>query len=450
MGAKRVFMGRKIVIFIIMAAVLLALVPVHSAYAESDHVLLIYHDKSEMAVLSNLITACGKQADAVDVVEYEAGMLADYDYIVLQDDAPLLEALELNKRVVCVGDAFQTMPGIRTKTIVHTMDVELNVYRNAESVVFQMDTPYITQHDGRSIGSVTIEGGVYPLCVMTDHILYAPYVNADDLSIFAVGQMLNRYFGRNDGGKMYVMIDEVYPFDDLEMLQLTARKLYENGIPFLLSVMPVYYNAEYPSFDRYANALRYIQSIGGSMIMHAPLETKNELVGDPLEVRMEQAFQTFADQGVVIFDEVITPYAITLDALSGMLPQNELYISLPIDTVVKFRVFRTEQELDDAIVAIDKKWLLIGDYRRYFSGKEYLNDQEEIDENYQYREHTERRYAFLVDAGNRVIFVIVVVSAVIVLVLIGLGYRMYQEKFMKKNKKISTETSENNNRNDKI
>lgn len=428
-------MVRKAVIFIMMTAVLLAAFPVRSAHAESDQVLLIYRDKNEMSVVSNLITACGKQVNAVDIVEYETGMVADYDYIVLQDDAPLLEALELGKRVVCIGNAFQTLPGIRTKTTVHTMRVELNVYNNAESVVYQMYTPYITQHSGRSIGSVTIDGAAYPLCVMTDNVLYAPYVNADDLSIFAAGQMLNRYFGQNDGGKMYVMIDEVYPFDDLNMLQLTAKKLYENGIPFILSVMPVYYNTGYPSFKRFVNALRYIQSIGGSMVMHAPLETNNELVGDPLNVRMANALQTFADQGVIIYDEVIAPYAISLDALSGMLPQNELFISLPIDTVVKFHVFRTEQELDDAIGSINKKWLQIGDYRRYFTGKEYLNDQENVDENYQYRESAERRYAFLVDAGNQVIFVIVVVSAVIVLGLIGLGYKMYQEKFIRKKQK---------------
>lgn len=428
-------MGRKAVIFIMMTAVLLAVVPVRSAQAETDQVLFIYHDKNEMTALSNLITACGMQVNAVDIVAYESSMLAEYDYIVLQDDAPLLDALEQGKRVACVGDAFQMLPGIRTKTTVHTMRVELNVYNNAESVVYQMFTPYITQYDGRSIGSVTIEGVVYPLCVMTDRILYAPYVKADDLSIFAVGQMLNRYFGRYDGGKMYVMIDEVYPFDDLHMLQLTAQKLYENGIPFIISVMPVYYNAEYPAFLRYANTLRYIQSIGGSMVMHAPLETKNELVGDPLEARMEKAYQTFADQDVTVFQEVVTPYEISLNALSGMQPQNELYISLPIDTVVKFRVFHTEQELDNAINSINKKWLQIGDYRRYFTSKEYLNDQEAVDENYQYREHTQRRYAFLVDAGNQVIFVIVIVSAVIVLGLIGLGYRLYQEKFIKKKQK---------------
>ena len=101
---------------------------------------------------------------------------------------------------------------------------------------------------------------------------------------------------------------------------------------------------------------------------------------------------------------------------------------------------KIEQELDDVISSINKKWLQIGDYRRYITNKEYLNVQEEVDENYQYRVHAERRYAFFVDAGNQVIFVIVIVSVVSVLGLIGLGYRMYQEKFIKKKAKITVAT----------
>ena len=83
-------MGRKAVIFIMMTAVLLAVVPVRSAQAESDQVLLIYRDKTEMTALSNLILACGMQVNAVDIVDVRIGdCWRNYDYIVLQDDTPL-------------------------------------------------------------------------------------------------------------------------------------------------------------------------------------------------------------------------------------------------------------------------------------------------------------------------------------------------------------------------
>ncbi len=428
-------MIRKAVVFIIIAAVMLAFVPVRSARADSDQVLLIYHEKDKMAILASLITACGKQVEALNIVEYEQSMMEDYDYIVLQDNTPLTEALEMGKRVACVGDAFVTIPGVDIKRTTNAVTAELDVYTNKETVTLDPGVPYITEYSGQTIGSVLINGNTYPLCVVTDAVLYAPYLRADNLSAFAVGQMLNRYFGRRDGGKMYVMIDEVYPFDDLDMLRLTAKKLYENGIPFIVSVMPVYYNTEYPAFKRYANVLRYIQSIGGSVIMHAPLETGNELVGDPLDVRLEQAQQTFVDNGVVIYEETVTPYGISLAALSGMLPQNELFITLPIDTLLTFNVFKDEEELDAAVAEINRKWLQIGDYRRYTSSNLYTDDQQPADAEFQYREVSERRYAFLVDTGNQVLFVIVIISAVSVLGLIVIGYRLYREKFIKKKRK---------------
>lgn len=425
-------MVRRVVVFIAIAVVVLAFVPARFARVDSDRVLLIYNDKDEMSVLSNLITACGKQTDALDIMEYEPAKMEGYDYIVLQDNTPLTDALEMGKRVACVGTAFMTVPGVEIKRTAAAVNAELGVYTNAETVTLDQGTPYIAGCSGETIGSLSIDGASYPLCAVTDSVLYAPYLCADDLSAFAVGQMFNRYFGQQDGGKMYVMIDEVYPFDDLDMLRLTAKKFYENGIPFIVCVMPVYYNTEYPAFKRYANVLRYMQSVGGSMVLHAALETGNELVGDPLDVRMEQALQTFTDSGVVIYDEEITPYVISLDALSGMLPQNERFITLPIDTLIQFGVFEDEEELDAAIDAINAKWLQIGDFRRDSGGGEYPDDQESVDSDYQYREVAERRYAFLVDTGNQVLFVIVIVSAVSVLVLTSIGYRLYRRKFLKK------------------
>ncbi len=426
-------MIKKAVIFIMIAAALLAVAPVRSARADSDQVLLVYRNKEEMNILSDLIVACSKQVHALDVVEYEQEVLKDYDYVVLQDNTPLLDALDMGKQVVCVGAAFISLPGISVQKTTSATYAELSVYTNKETVTLDQGTTYITNYSGQPIGSIALNGLTCPLCVESDSILYAPYLCADDLSAFAVAQLLNRYFGLLDGGKTYIMLDEVYPFDDLNMLKMTAKKLYENGMPFIVCVMPVYYNTEYPSFKRYINVLRYIQSVGGSILLHAPIETGNELVGDPLEVRMEQAYQTFIDNGIAIYNEPVTPYAISLDALSGMLPQNELFITFPVDTVVCLDIYRSEEDLDKTIAAVNSKWLQIGDYRRYFTDVQYLDNPETVDPEFQYREVAERRYAFLVDRGNRILFVIVIFSSLIVLTLIVIGYRLYRRKFIREN-----------------
>lgn len=427
-------MFKKVFASLLIVAVLMALTPVLTTNAGSGQVLLVYNDKDAMAVISGLIEACGMIPEPVDSVEYSNGMAESYDYVVLQDDGPLRDVLQLGKKVVCLGDSFEVMPGIEIEKVDRVLHAQMNVYGNTQSVIVDPGAAYITGYSGEAVGSISLYGGDYPLGVMDDEIMYAPYLSADDLSVFAVAQMLGRYFGRQDGGKMFVMIDEVYPVDDIDMLELTADKLYENGIPFIMSIMPVYYNTEYPSFTRYANALRYIQSKSGSLIMHDPLVTGNELVGESLDARMEAAYATFEANGVHIFDDTAFPYEVSLDMLSAIQPQNQLYISLPIDTVIKFDVFSDEAELDAAIAAINRTWLQIGDYRRYFTDDEYLYQEETVDNDYIYRETEEQRYAFLVDAGNRVLLVVVLVSAVIVIGLILLGYRLYRDKFLKKGK----------------
>ena len=353
-------MVRKVFASLLIAVILMALLPVQTADAGSGQVLLVYNDKEAMAVISGLIEACGMTPEPVDSIDYSTGMAESYDYVVLQDDGPLQDVLQLGKKVVCLGDAFAVMPGVEIEKTDQVMHAQMSVYGNTQSVIVEPGTTYIADYSGEAVGSISLYGGDYPLGVIGDTIMYAPYLSADDLSVFAAAKMLNRYFGLQDGGKMFVMIDEVYPFDDIDMLQLTADKLYENGIPFIMSIMPVYYNTEYPSFTRYANALRYIQSKSGSFIMHDPLVTGNELVGESLDARMQEAYATFEENGVYVFDDTAFPYEVSFEMLSAIQPKNQLFISLPINTVIKLDVFEDEAELDAAIDSINQKWLQIG------------------------------------------------------------------------------------------
>jgi hypothetical protein len=118
--------------------------------------------------------------------------------------------------------------------------------------------------------------------------------------------------------------------------------------------------------------------------------------------------------------------------LSGIQPQNELFISLPINTIIKFEVFEDEAELDAAIETINSKWLQIGDYNRNFTDNIAVYEDTEVDTAFAYREKGERSFAFLVDRGNQVLTVIVLISGFIIIALIAFGYRLYRAKFFKK------------------
>jgi hypothetical protein len=428
-------MLRKILIMVlILSAGIIMLFPGHAdAGADTDKVLLVYNDRAKMTVIADLIRACGKTPLTVDIVGYNSGLLENYEYVVLQDPTPLKDALQAGKRPVCLGDGFQVVPGMQTETIDRKMHARLTVYNNTQSIIISQGFTYISDHYGEAVGRISINGQDYPLGVMTDTVMYAPYFGRDDMSVFAVAKMLNAYFGNFDGGKMYIMIDEVYPFDDRDMLELIADRFFRSGIPFVMSLMPVYQNTDYPAFKRYADTLRYIQSRSGSLIMHDPLVTGNELVGDTLDVRMDNAYASFEENGIHVYPETLFPYEVSLNMLMRIQPTNELFISLPIDTIIKYDVFADEDELDSALTAINQKWIQIGDYRRNFTDKTDIYEEASIDNDYVYIEKDESHYEFLVDKGNRILSIIVLISSIVIVGLIMLGYRLYQSKFLKRN-----------------
>lgn len=421
-------------ISLLIIATITVFLPAGNTKANSDQVLLVYENKDEMALISNLIKACEMTPVSVYITDYSSTMIENYEYVVLQDATPLEDVLKTNKRIVCLGDAFISLPNVVIDTISRKMHADLSVYNNTQSVIIDQGVTYISDFDGVAVGSISFEGKEYPMGVITDKILFAPYYSEDNLTAFAVAKIFNEYFNRQDRGKMYVMIDEVYPFEDIEMLELIADKFYDNGLPFVMSLMPVYYNTDYPSFKKYAKALRYIQSKSGSLIMHEPIVTGNELVGDDLTVRMQNAYNSFEENGVHVFEETLFPYEVSLDMLASVHPRNELFITFPIDTVIKFNMFKDEAELDKAVNEINHKWMSIGDYGRNFSDDKYIYQDTAIDENYVYREKSETRFSFLVDTGNQVLTIIVIISGVIIFILIIFGYRLYRNKFLRKRK----------------
>ncbi len=427
-------MIKKCLIVILLIAAFTCALPAGIVFAESDRVLLVYDDKDKMAIISDLIKACGMQPVAVSNVEYSSSMAEQYQYVVLQDTAPLKDMLQTNKKFVCLGDGFNVIPGVQTETVKRKMHAKISVYNNTQSVIIEKELTHIKSYCGEAIGSIGFEGNEYPIGVITERIMFAPHFCKDDITVFAVAKMLNEYFGRKDEGFMYVLIDKVSPFDSVKMLESIAESFYSAGIPFVMSIMPVYYNTDYPSFKRYVNVLRYIQSKNGSLIMHEPIVTGNELVGEDIDVRMPKVFETFKQNGVHVFDESMHPYEVSLKMLAAIHPQNELFISLPIDTVIKYEVFKDENELAKAVNEINKKWIQIGDYRRNVTGDEYIFMQAEIDGNFAYRRKDEIQFEFLVDAGNRVLTVIVIISGAIIITLILFGYKLYREKFIKKRK----------------
>ena len=98
-------MIKKIMIYILIVFILITSFQ-SVAYASTDRVLLVYDNKEEMWIISNLIRACGMNPEPVYIVEYSNDMIQEYEYVVLQAKEPLEDVLKLGKRPVCLGDDF--------------------------------------------------------------------------------------------------------------------------------------------------------------------------------------------------------------------------------------------------------------------------------------------------------------------------------------------------------
>ncbi len=427
-------MIKKTAIGILTVIIIMVFIPYDLAYADSEAVLIIYSDEQEMYSIADIVKACGMSVNSIESSDYRSDLLDMYNYIIFQDGEHLREVVNAGKKVVCIGEEFDFVAGFRTATITRSIHANLSVYGNSQSIVATDGLKVIEEYRGEPIGEIDIEGRRYPLGVVSDKILYAPYFNREDVSVFAVGQMLNNYFGLLDGGKMYVAIDEVYPFDNLEMLQITADKLYKNGIPFIVTVMPVYNNTDYPSFQKYCNTLSFMQSKSGSLLMHDPLITGYELVGDTLETKLEKAYTAFETYGLDVKEQSFFPFEVSEKMLAAIHPENELFISLPIETVIKYGPFETEDELDLAVDLLNKKWIQIGDFGASVSNDMKIYNEIEVDAEYVYRPVEVKSFEFIMNAGNQGLIIIVVFSAIIIVILMAVGFRIYRSKFVRSSK----------------
>lgn len=91
----------------------------------------------------------------------------------------------------------------------------------------------------------------------------------------AMADALQRWLGAGKPGRAYVLVHEIYPFSDLSLLEYMADRLYESGIPFMAGVRPVLHNADSPAMTRYAETMRRVQEMNGSIVIRAPVVQEN-------------------------------------------------------------------------------------------------------------------------------------------------------------------------------
>ncbi|MCG7408254.1 hypothetical protein MH117_12550 [Paenibacillus sp. ACRRX] len=420
-----------IMILVMTLGILMGSTPasVHAADAVKEkpiHVLLTYDSygigtprQGSIDALQQLLAAYGVQVTIADIDSYQVGTLQTYEKVIGVHNAydlPLTNADYIADLAAYKGDYLhigamipaqvEAKLGLRTQ-MARGGTIRLSVGKLQQTFIQAEPLPYAEQSAGRTYGELALAGKTYPFAVSHERYAYIPYLKQGNLSEIAAAYVLKDWLEVNRKGRTYLLFKEVYPFSDLQLLERLADQLHEAGLPFMVSVRPVFSNTDYPAMKRYLETLKYIQSRNGSIIVNAPVVASTISVqDDTLQAKMESFIDVLADYGIAplgvgaemywSYDHLYAEQGMSFSDSAVLYPneqasyrsradtskafQSSLFSmplsfmdqferssraipSLPMDSVITYDFFKDREQLDNAIQSLLDSWITFADYK---------------------------------------------------------------------------------------
>lgn len=417
----------------LLAAAMAALlaVPAVSRAESGQPVLLVYRLESERECLTDILSACGYPTKAIPQADYHKDSLAGCWALVTTIEQPKRDALAAGIPVLCVGPYAGPVDGVQVQSARGLSGI-LRVGQFQASVSFRDQVALIVGFEGDRVGEMDFSlRGSFPYGVIRHSAAYAPNFSKDNIQPLALAFLMKQLLGDPEPGRLFLLINEVYPFSDLGMLCYMADELYRMGYPFTVSAMPVYDNLQYPAFLRYTQVLRYIQSRGGAVVMHDPIILAAEMESESIDTRLARARTALEQQGIILANGLVSPYPLSLDEFIHLSGTSTVFGPLPMDTAVILPIAKTPEAFDSMLQVIAGKWAEVTSLYRMATDEPYLYNEEPVDVQFAYREEVETSFEAFFSAGNRTLIVIVVISLVIFSGLLTGGYFLYQRKFLR-------------------
>jgi len=146
----------------------------------------------------------------------------------------------------------------------------------------------------------------------------------------------------------YILIDKVYPYEDPGKLLKVVNLLIEKKTPFVISVMPMYVNGDYPSMTHFCEVLRYAQAGGGAVIINTPINQMNQLDKDVMLDYLTRAMVLYNKQGVYpLALEVPLNWMFQKDTIEIMSHFKTIFSSSEIDPYLKTEVMSNNEVYKD-------------------------------------------------------------------------------------------------------
>lgn len=419
------------VLLIFLAGVLLPPArPAVAAAEKTPHILLLFDSlgqraggEGNVAELQRLLAAYSARVTVKHLSDYEPGSLPAYSGVItvinqnelkMTSAAYLQDAASYQGAVLHVGyrppARVQQALGLKTG-IWHGASATLSIGGFTGVTLPVEGMPYITDSaGGRSYGEWTsADSGVQaPFAASRGRTAYLPYLKQGDFTAIAAGYVLKDWLKVTGEPQMYLVIKEIYPFSDLNLLEQMSERLYNSGIPFIASVRPVFGNTDFPAMKRYLEALRTVQSRNGSIVVNVPAVRPPISLSDrSLRGKMNLFLNVLAEGGVaplgvaaenywtydkeystagmgffssaVLYPDVEALYmeqtdtsAVFASALYSLPPEllrglgrtGKAMPQLPLNAAVTLDLPQDERGLTEMLQQLGAEWYTFGDYKQ--------------------------------------------------------------------------------------
>ncbi|WP_141692533.1 hypothetical protein [Paenibacillus pectinilyticus] len=396
---------------------------------ESPGVLLVYDSlaigtpyEGNVEALQRILASFGVQVTLRSYDQYEAGTMSKYSKVIDIHNVDDMTALpdsfsqDMNKYngdYMHIGNHLPAKIGqaLHLEEQTQSQDtIRIEIGKLTQHSISVNGISYITKYSGNSYGQITSENRrtSVPYSVSNGKYAYIPYMVKGNLSEQAASFVLKDWLAVTTPSHYYVLLNEIYPFSDLDLLNEMADRLYSAGIPFIASVQPVFGNQDFPAMQRYLESLKHVQSRNGNIVVNAPVvesTTSPDVLGlksqmsafldalagysiVPLGISSELYWtydQHYTEQGLSFFDSgIILPnnrlryrsqtttssvfagksmYTITAEELSKYSLSNRTLDPLPMDTALVYPFPENRKDMETMLDTMLASWTTFTDYK---------------------------------------------------------------------------------------
>lgn len=220
------------------------------------------------------------------------------------------------------------------------MEYSFGAEAQKEALVKEKDFLFLTGELDYTAGQMQVDDIEGYFCARKGCLYHIPVSGLEDNPVKAAASKEISiwkwpYNGEPHIYAQYIVLNEVYPFQDPDKLLEIINGMISKKEPFVISVMPVYHNGNYPAMQHFCEILRYAQANGGVIILHSPINQMPEFNIELVNDYMTTATRIYMEQGVY-------PMGIQV-------PRNWLFDENTIEVLSRFRTVLVANEEDSLI-----------------------------------------------------------------------------------------------------